>query len=110
MEYVPKTRCRKIFYPTYIIYPSVAADIIPINYKEVVVMLKLICGIAGSFLGRAVGDMICPGIGGQIGAQLGTFAGGSYGNIASDPANWAAGLAYKAECIETLGFDPTDFF
>ena len=53
--------------------------------------------------------MIAPGAGGEIGARIGSMAGGSYGSIASDPANWAEGIAYKADCIRTLGFDPTDF-
>lgn len=72
-------------------------------------MLKFICSCAGSFIGRAVGEMIAPGAGGEIGARIGSMAGGSYGSIASDPANWAEGIAYKADCIRTLGFDPTDF-
>ena len=72
-------------------------------------MLKFICSCAGSFIGRAVGEMIASGAGGEIRARIGSMAGGSYGSIASDPANWAEGIAYKADCIRTLGFDPTDF-
>lgn len=72
-------------------------------------MLKLICRTAGSLIGRTVGDMICPGPGGEIGAKIGRMVGGSYGDIASDPANWAEGIAYKADCIRSFGFDPIDF-
>lgn len=72
-------------------------------------MLGIVCRNVGNFLGRAIGDMIVPGLGGQIGAQIGTFLGNAYAGIAGDPTAWADGISFEAECLRDSGIDPLNF-
>lgn len=72
-------------------------------------LVKLISKTVAKHLCGAVGDMIFPGVGGVIGRTIGNAIGGAYGDIASDPQNWADGLAIKNELFDTLGYDPFDF-
>lgn len=69
-------------------------------------MLGFVCRTIGNTFGRAVGDMICPGVGGEIGGKIGTWLGNAYAGIAGDPTAWTEGLSFEAECIENLGSGP----
>ncbi len=82
--------------------------------KVLGMICKGICKYGLGAIGECIGECIAPGVGGPIGRRIGRGIGSAIGPEVSDtftdPDAWAAGMAYKADCIKEYGFDPLDLY